>query len=62
MLSLPGRHLGQDASCALDPPIEALAAQHANLDLDHAQPAGMLGDAVELSQQRRRASAGRKAW
>lgn len=47
-MSLPGRHLGHDALCALDPPIQALAAQHANLALDHAQPAGMLGDVVEL--------------
>lgn len=47
-MSLPGRHLGQDALFALDPPIQALAAQHANLDLDHAHPAGMLGDVVEL--------------
>ena len=33
---------------ALDPPIQALASEHADLDLDHVEPAGMLGDEVEL--------------
>jgi hypothetical protein len=28
--------------------VEALAAQHADFDLDHVQPTGMLGDVVEL--------------
>ena len=39
-----------ETSCSLgvDAPVEALAAQHADLDLDHVQPAGVLGDIVEL--------------
>jgi hypothetical protein len=32
----------------IDAPIQALAAQHANLDLDHVQPTGVLWDIVEL--------------
>jgi hypothetical protein len=31
-----------------DPSIKALAAQHANLDLDHVQPAGALWHKMEL--------------
>ncbi len=31
-----------------DAPFEALAAQHSDLDLDHVEPAGVLGDIVEL--------------
>ena len=33
---------------AVDAPVEALAAQHADLDLDHVHPAGVLRDIVEL--------------
>ena len=33
---------------AVDAAVQALAAQHANLDLDHVQPTGVLGDIVEL--------------
>lgn len=56
----PRPHLGQDALCPLDPPIQELAAQHANLDLGHAQPVGMLGDVVELEPAQAAARPGRK--
>jgi hypothetical protein len=32
----------------IDAPIQALAAQHTDLDLDHVQPTGVLGAIVEL--------------
>ena len=47
-LALPRSNFGYEVLLALDTPIQALAAQHANLDLDHVQPAGVLGDIVEL--------------
>ena len=31
-----------------DAPIEALVAQHTDFDFDHVQPAGVLGDIMEL--------------
>ena len=31
-----------------DAPIQALAAQHTDFDFDHVQPAGVLGDIMEL--------------
>ena len=33
---------------AVDAAVQALAAQHANLDFDHVQPTGVLGDVVEF--------------
>ena len=61
-LSLPGGDFGLEALLAVDAPIQALTAQHANLDLDHVQPAGVLGDIVELQAvQQAPASAGGKA-
>lgn len=32
----------------VDPAVEAPTVQHANLDLDHVEPTGMLGGVVEL--------------
>src|SRR5450759_3136809 len=47
-LSFPGSDLGYVFLLGGDAPVEALTAQHADLDLDHVQPAGMLWDIVEL--------------
>src|SRR5262249_33650678 len=46
--ALPSGDLGDHPRVACDAPIEALADQDADLDLDHVQPAGVLGDVVEL--------------
>jgi hypothetical protein len=45
---LPGGGLGDEAGETVDAPIEALAGENADLDLDHVQPAGVLWDVVEL--------------
>ena len=37
-----------EALGVVDSAIQALAAEHADLDLDHVEPAGMLGGVVEL--------------
>jgi len=47
-LSLPGGDFRYQAFAIVDALVEALAAQHADFDLDHVQPTGMLGDVVEL--------------
>ena len=39
---------GDEARVAVDSAVEALACEDADLDLDHVEPAGMLGDVVEL--------------
>jgi hypothetical protein len=39
---------GGELLVAFDAPIDASGCQDADLDLDHVQPAGMLGDEVEL--------------
>jgi hypothetical protein len=41
-------------------PIQALTAQHANLDLDHVQPAGVLGDVMELKAMQKATGFGRR--
>src|SRR5262249_42151393 len=41
-LSLPGGDLGHDTVALANAPVEALPAQHADLDLDHIEPAGVL--------------------
>ena len=46
--SFPGGDFGFEALPGSDPAVEALAAEHADFDLDHVQPAGVLGDVVEL--------------
>jgi hypothetical protein len=47
-LSFPGADFGLEALASTNPTVEALAAEHANFDLDHVQPAGVLGDVVEF--------------
>ena len=44
----PRQHFGYQALLAVDATIQALTAQHANLDFYHVQPASVLGDVVEL--------------
>ena len=39
---------GGEPGVAVDASIEALAGQDADLDLHHVEPAGVLGDVVEL--------------
>ena len=47
-LLLPGGGLGAEARVAFDASVEALSGQDADLDLDHVEPTGMLGDVMEL--------------
>ena len=49
---LPRGDFGHKLFRGCDTPVQALAAQHANLDLDYVQPAGVLGDIVELPDTR----------
>jgi hypothetical protein len=41
-------NLGNEAAAAFDAAIEAPTAQHADFDLDHIEPAGMLWCVVEF--------------
>jgi hypothetical protein len=58
LLAFPSSDLGNETITIWDAPIQALAAQHADLDLDHVEPAGVLGGVVTPrrpeSDQRRR--------
>ena len=45
---LPGGGLGGELRDTLDAAVEALGRQHADLDLDHVEPAGVFGNVVEL--------------
>ena len=47
-LSFPGSNFGFDLCLCGDPPVQALAAQDSDLDFNHVEPAGVLGDIVEL--------------
>src|SRR5215207_10782681 len=47
-LPLPCADLAIEFLWMVDSTIEALAAQHPDLDLDHVEPAGVLGGVVEL--------------
>src|SRR3954447_10006923 len=47
-LLFPGGNFGDEAVARADAAVEALAAQHADLDLNHVEPAGMLWGVVEL--------------
>ena len=47
-LLLPGGGLGDETRVAFDAAVKALAGEDADLDLDHVEPARMLGDVVEL--------------
>ena len=44
----PGGDLGDELIALFDAPVETLAAQYANLDLDHVEPAGVLWGVMEL--------------
>ena len=45
---LPCGNFADEALGIVDSAIQALAAEHADLDLDHVEPAGMLGGVVEF--------------
>ena len=47
-------------SRCVDAAVEALAAQHADLDLDHVEPAGVLGGVVELQAAQQAVGLGRR--
>src|SRR3982074_2498872 len=47
-LSFPGVDFAAEPVWVVDSAVEALAAQHADLDLDHVEPTGVLGSVVEL--------------
>ena len=62
-LLFPGGGLGDETGVAFDAAVEALAGEDADLDLDHVEPAGMLGDVVELEPaQHPRASSAGNVW
>src|ERR1700738_1717247 len=44
----PGVDFAAEPVWVVDSAVEALAAQHADLDLDHVEPTGMLGGVVEF--------------
>jgi len=44
--------VGDQGLAFTNPAIEALAAQHVDLDLDHVEPAGMLGRIVKFWPER----------
>ena len=48
-LLLPGRGLGGQLFDTVDAAIKALGRQHADLDLHHVQPTGMLGDIAKTA-------------
>jgi hypothetical protein len=47
-LTLPSTDLGDEAVRVWEAPIQALAAPHADLELDHVEPAGVFGGVVEF--------------
>src|SRR5258707_13407716 len=47
-LSFPGVDFAAEPVWVVDPAVEALAAEHADLDLDHVEPTGVLGRVMEL--------------
>jgi hypothetical protein len=59
-LGLPGVDLGNEAVRAFNAAIETLAFEHADLDLDHVEPACMLGGVVELEPPEHAARLGRR--
>ena len=58
-LRLPDVDLGNEPVAAFDAPIETLAFEHADLDLNHVEPAGVLGRVVELKPPEHAARFGR---
>src|SRR5215471_7343278 len=59
-LTLPSTDLGDEAVRVWEAPIQALAAQHADLDLDHIEPAGVFGGVVEFGFLKDAVSFGRR--
>jgi hypothetical protein len=57
-LVLPSRDFTDEAVGVVDPAIQALTAQHADPDLDHVEPAGMLWGVVELQASQNAAGFG----
>jgi len=49
-LSLPSENFGLEALPSTDAAVEALAAEHADFDLDHVEPAGAFGDCEWLRE------------
>jgi hypothetical protein len=47
-LSLPGGNLRHEPIALANAPIQALAAQHADLDLNHVQPGGVQNAMADL--------------
>ena len=47
-MSFPGVDFAAEPVWVVDSAVEALAAQHADLALDHVEPTGVLGSVVEL--------------
>jgi hypothetical protein len=58
-LRLPDVDLGNEPVAAFDAAIETLAFEHADLDLNHVEPAGVLGRVVELKVPEHAARFGR---
>ncbi len=56
---LPDVDLGDEPVTAFDAAIETLAFEHADLDLNHVEPAGVLGRVVELKPPEHAAGLGR---
>ena len=59
-LGLPCVDLGNEAVAAFDATIETLAFEHADLDLNHVEPAGVFGRVVELKPPEHAARLGRR--
>src|SRR5271166_2125281 len=59
-LRLPDVDLGNQPVGAFDSAIETLAFEHADLDLNHVEPAGMLGRVVEVEPPEHAARLGRR--
>src|SRR5215207_1736327 len=49
-LALPGGDLALEFLAVVDAPVQALALEHADLDLDHVEPTRVLGGVVELQR------------
>jgi hypothetical protein len=60
LLRLPEVDLGNEPLTAFDAAIETLAFEHADLDLDRVEPAGVLGRIMELKPPGNAARFGRR--
>ena len=47
-MALPGGDLGDELVALFDAAVETLAAEHADFDLNHVEPAGVLWGVMEL--------------